>query len=54
MQKNYKILSFYKFINLTDLEKKKIEIKRNLIDLKLKGTVIVWYFKWRTKRYKIF
>ncbi len=41
MQKNYKILSFYKFINLTDLEKKKIEIKRNLIDLKLKGTVIV-------------
>ena len=41
MQKNYKILSFYKFINLIDLDNKKFQIKKNLIDLKLKGTVVI-------------
>ena len=41
MQKNYKILSFYKFIYLIDLDNKKIQIKKNLIDLKLKGTVVI-------------
>ena len=41
MQKNFKILSFYKFINLIDLDNKKFQIKKNLIDLKLKGTVVI-------------
>ena len=41
MQKNYKILSFYKFINLIDLDNKKFQIKKNLIDLKLKGTIVI-------------
>ena len=41
MQKNFKILSFYKFINLIDLDNKKFQIKKNLIDLKLKGTIVI-------------
>ena len=28
MQKNFKILSFYKFINLIDLDNKKFQIKK--------------------------
>ncbi len=41
MQENYKILSYYKFLNLNNLKKKQIEIKKNLLNLKIKGTVII-------------